>query len=48
MIKTGCMQKLNYRQTPVSVVYHGLKKIWKIREINSSLVSKRAPSENGP
>jgi hypothetical protein len=43
-----------YRQTPVSAdsVIRGLQraenKNWKIKEINGSLVSKRAPSENGP
>jgi len=41
MIKTGCMQKLKYRQTPistdsVSAVYCGPPKIWKIKEINGS------------
>jgi len=37
-----------YPQYQLSTVYGGPKKMWKIKEINSSLVSKRAPRENGP
>jgi hypothetical protein len=32
----------------VSAVYRDPKKNWKIKEINGSYASKRAPSENGP
>jgi hypothetical protein len=32
----------------LSAVYRSLKEIWKIKEINGSQVSKRAPNENRP
>jgi hypothetical protein len=38
----------NIQADPVSAVYRGTKNIWKIKEINGSYVSQRAPSDNGP
>jgi hypothetical protein len=44
---------IEYSRAPVSTdsvsaVYRGPKTKWKIKEINGSQVSKRAPSENVP
>jgi hypothetical protein len=38
--------RIQYPQFQLSAVYHSPKKIWKIKELNVSKVSKRAPSEN--
>jgi hypothetical protein len=35
-------------QFQLSAVYSGMTKKWKIKEVNGSQVSKRAPSENRP
>ena len=40
--------RIQYPRFQLSAVYRFPKKIWKIKEINVSYVSKSAPSENGP